>query len=73
MGDLTPYYATSLSDALYMSHHGKTWGERHPVVTTEVFQEIADRLEAVETLTARLAELAGGSNTYRQPTPEGDQ
>ena len=48
---------TTLDD-LYLACLAKS----QPYLQSEVLVELIDRLRAVETITARLAELAGGSN-----------
>lgn len=58
---------TTLDD-LYLACLAKS----QPYLQSEVLVELIDRLRAVETITARLAELAGGSNQMKSRSDAGE-
>ena len=55
-------------DDLYLACLAKS----QPYLQSEVLVELVDRLRAVETITARLAELAGGSNQMKSRSDAGE-
>ena len=58
---------TTLDD-LYLACLAKS----QPYLQPEVLVELIDRLRAVETITARLAELAGGANQMKSRSDAGE-